>query len=90
MKSIFCNNLVFFRKEKGYTQHNMAQMLGVVDSCYANWEQGRTEPDITNIIKLCEIFEIEADYLLGIKKIDNTKNIFQFNIKQNNNINIKE
>jgi transcriptional regulator with XRE-family HTH domain len=32
----------------------------------AGWEQGYREPNIDSIKKLCEIFEISADYLLGL------------------------
>ena len=32
-----------------------------------SWEQGRTEPDIKTIVKLCKIFDVSADYLLGLE-----------------------
>lgn len=68
MKSNFSKNLIELRKESGLTQHQVAEKLNVDDSCYAKWEQGRRQPNIDNIIKLCEIFDVEADVLLGIKK----------------------
>ncbi|HBP43704.1 MAG TPA: transcriptional regulator [Clostridiales bacterium] len=63
MDKIFCNNLKICRKTSGLTQKQVADLLGVVESCYANWEQGRTEPSITFLKKLCEIFNVSLDEL---------------------------
>ncbi len=65
MDIFFCNNLKSARKGCGLTQNEVAKMLGVVESCYANWEQGRTEPSIGMLRRLCEIFDVSADELLG-------------------------
>ncbi len=63
----FNKKLKELRKESGLTQKDVAARLGVVESCYANWEQGRTEPSISAIKQLCSIFEVSADEMLGIK-----------------------
>ncbi len=42
--------------------------LGVVESCYANWEQGRTEPNIEMLRKLCELFDVCIDELINGSK----------------------
>lgn len=55
------------RKARGMTQKDVYQRLQVSPNCYASWEQGRTEPDIESLIKLCEIFEVSADHLLGLE-----------------------
>lgn len=49
------------------TQKDVYTALQVSPNCYASWEQGRTQPDIENIKKLCAIFEVSADYLLGLE-----------------------
>lgn len=46
------------------TQKQVAEKLGVVESCYANWEQGRTEPSIEMLRKLSEIFSVSIDDLI--------------------------
>lgn len=55
------------RRESGMTQKDVYTALQVSPNCYASWEQGRTQPDIENIKKLCAIFEVSADYLLGLE-----------------------
>jgi len=61
----FNENLREIRKFCGMTQKDVYTRLQVSPNCYASWEQGRTQPDIDSIKKLCKIFEVSADYLLG-------------------------
>ena len=61
----FCNNLKEIRKSNGLTQKQVAIKLNVVESCYANWEQGRTEPNIEMLRKLGEILKINLDDLIN-------------------------
>lgn len=61
----FCENLKNARKECELTQKQVALSLGVVESCYANWEQGRTEPNIEMLRKLCILFDISVDELIN-------------------------
>lgn len=66
MEKKFCDNLKTLRNIKQLTQKQVADKLGIAVSSYANWEQGRTEPDIANIYKLLTAFEIDADELFDI------------------------
>ena len=59
----FCENLKSIRKECNLTQKQVAEKMNVVESCYANWEQGRTEPNIDSIRKLAKIFNVSIDEL---------------------------
>ena len=65
MDKKFCKNLKDARKLCNLTQKQVANKLGVVESCYANWEQGRTEPNIEMLRKLGEIFKINIDDLIN-------------------------
>lgn len=62
----FNERLKEIRKDCGLTQRDVYTMLQVSPNCYASWEQGRTQPDIESIKKLCKIYEVTADYLLGL------------------------
>ena len=61
----FCKNLKEIRKLSGLTQKEVANHLNVVESCYANWEQGRTEPNVDMLRKLGKIFNISLDDLIN-------------------------
>ena len=61
----FCKNLKSARLEMGLTQKQVAMKLGVVESCYASWEQGRTEPNLEMLRKLSALLRVTIDELLN-------------------------
>ena len=65
MDKKFCQNLKEIRKSCGYTQKQVADFLKVVESCYANWEQGRTEPNIDMLRKLGHLFNVSLEELIN-------------------------
>lgn len=67
MKESFAQRLKGLRNEKNYSQREMAALLNIVQVSYLRWEQGKTEPNINNICRLCEIFNVSSDYLLGLE-----------------------
>lgn len=62
----FNETLKNIRRNQGLTQRDVYTRLGVSPNCYASWEQGRTQPDIESLKKLCVIFDVSADWLLGL------------------------
>ncbi len=62
----FNETLKNIRRNQGLTQRDVYLRLGVSPNCYASWEQGRTQPDIESLKKLCVIFDVAADWLLGL------------------------
>ena len=46
------------RKEKGYTQKQLASMLNVSDRAVSRWENGLNMPDLSLMEPLCEILGI--------------------------------
>lgn len=52
------------RKEKGITQNQLADALGVTDKAVSKWEVGEANPDISLLVKISEIFGVTVDYLL--------------------------
>lgn len=57
-------NLKTLRKAKGYTQESMASAIGVKLGAYRNLEQGINEPDNKSLIRIVELLETTADYIL--------------------------
>ena len=67
MSKIFGEKLREIRCEKGYTQQAIASILKVSKMTISAWESNKQEPDIENIQRLCFLFKISADYLLGLE-----------------------
>ena len=55
------------RKEKGLTQKQLAALVNKSETGVASWEQGLSEPCVNDIRALCVIFDVSADYLLGLE-----------------------
>ena len=53
------------RKAKGYTQQQVADMIGVSNKTLSAWEQGRSYPDIMTLPALAEIFGVTVDEILS-------------------------
>lgn len=53
------------RLAKGLTQKQLAEHLGITQKAYCFYELGEREPSVSTIIKLCDFFDISADYLIG-------------------------
>lgn len=52
------------RKAKGMTQKQLAQMLNVSDKAISRWERDESQPDLTLIPVMADIFGVTADELL--------------------------
>lgn len=62
------------RKEKGMTQLELAEKMGVTDKAVSKWERDLSLPDINSIPKLAEIFDISVDELMQVKTEMREKN----------------
>lgn len=64
-KEIFSNMLKKARIEAGYTQEEIAKILGISQITISRYEKGTREPDIETLGKLIDFYEIDANRLLG-------------------------
>lgn len=53
------------RKERGWTQEDVSQKIGVRLKTYALWESGYFNPVASNLVKLADLYGVTTDYLLG-------------------------
>lgn len=54
------------REEAKITQKVLGNKVGKSPTAVASWEQGLSEPCVNDIRTLCTIFDVSADYLLGL------------------------
>lgn len=55
------------RKEKGMTQLDLAQRLGVTDKAVSKWERDLSCPDVNSLPKLAEVLGVTVDGLMQTK-----------------------
>ena len=51
------------RKEQGLTQANLAEKLGITDRAVSKWETGRSMPDASIMLELCDLLKININEL---------------------------
>lgn len=68
------NKIKELRVEKGFTQSQLAALLGVNQTAVGKYERGELEPNIHILIRLSQIFETTVDYIIG--NTDDFGNIF--------------
>jgi transcriptional regulator with XRE-family HTH domain len=61
---LLCDKLIQLRREKGYSQEQLANMLNVSRQAVSKWEAGNSTPEIEKIINIAEIFNVSLDFLL--------------------------
>lgn len=54
-----------YRNKKKLTQQQVANIIGINRSSYANYENNRREMDNDTLLKLADLFETSVDNLLG-------------------------
>ena len=52
------------RRQRGWSQENLAERLGVTRQSVSKWESGTSVPDLDKIIGLSELFGVTTDYLI--------------------------
>lgn len=58
------------RKEKKLTQAQLAEKLNITDRAVSKWETGKSMPDSSIMLELCEILGITVNELLSGEEID--------------------
>ena len=66
MKNEYIQRIIEIRKEQGYSQKEIAEMLNTTQQQYAKYENGIQEIPTRRIIELAKLFNITTDYLLGL------------------------
>lgn len=64
-KAIFPTNLSAIMKERGTTQEALAKAIGVKRQTISLYQTGQSTPNVEQLSKIADYFEISADWLLG-------------------------
>lgn len=68
----FHENLRIAREQRGLTQKEVAESIGVAKSTYSLYESGNREPNVQTIKKIADLLKTSADKLLGLEESNQT------------------
>ena len=66
-KQTFGATISSLRREKGMTQLELAQQMGVTDKAVSKWERDLSFPDVASLPKLAEVLGTSVDELLEVR-----------------------
>lgn len=64
-KNLLSLKLIYLRKQKGYTQCEVSEILNISRSTLSKYEKGTRIPNLKTIIKLANLYNVSCDYLLS-------------------------
>ena len=56
-----------FRMSKGFTQKDVAEMLGINSVTYLHYEKEHREPPLSLLADMAKLYGVSVDFLLGLK-----------------------
>ena len=65
MREILAGRLKQCRKERGFTQREVAIYCDITEKAYQNYELMTREPRLDVLIKIADVFDVSLDYLVG-------------------------
>lgn len=68
------DNIKSLRKNKGYTQEELAARINVVRQTVSKWEKGLSVPDAEALQRLADVLEVDVKELLGAPIASEQKN----------------
>lgn len=78
--------LLEFRKKKGLSQEEAADILGVTRQTISKWETDQSTPDFDKIVPICELYNITPNELIMEKECNIVINNNISQIKENTKI----
>ena len=74
METRIAENIRSYRKQRGLTQEQLAEVLGVSVGAVYKWESKSSLPELRLIMEMADFFEVSVDALLGYQMKDNRLN----------------
>ncbi len=65
---IIAKNLSSLRKKNKLTQVQLAEKLNYSDKAISKWEKGESLPSVEVLYKLCKLYGVSMDYIVGDEK----------------------
>lgn len=66
MVPVYCRQIKNLRLTHKYTQNDVADFLSIRQEQYSKYESGNRELPLHLLVKLCRLYRVSSDYILGL------------------------
>lgn len=63
----FAENLMALRKQRGWSQEELGDKIGVTRQTISKWEMGQSTPELEKLVELSKLFQMSIDQLVGLE-----------------------
>lgn len=77
MDKPFCEKIYELRRTNNLTQIQLGKKLGVSGQAVSKWERGTNMPDAMMLYKICNVFGVTSEWLLGEDSVSSSNDIMQ-------------
>ena len=65
--NLFSVRLKELRLQHGFSQEELSEQIGIKQSSYSDWENGKFKPNYEKLEKIADLFDVSLDWLVGRK-----------------------
>jgi transcriptional regulator with XRE-family HTH domain len=80
---VFPSRLKKAREDYGLTQVEASKLLKIGRSTLANYEVGKSEPDLETLVKISLLYDIASDWLIGVTSKGGTDHLKELREERN-------
>ena len=66
----FAEHLTSLRKQRGWSQEELGNQIGVTRQTVSKWEMGQSTPELEKLVELSRLFGMSIDRLVGLEETD--------------------
>lgn len=64
----FAEHLMSLRKQRGWSQEELGDRIGVTRQTVSKWEMGQSTPELEKLVELSRLFDMSIDRLVGMER----------------------
>lgn len=64
----FAEHLTALRKQRGWSQEELGNQIGVTRQTVSKWEMGQSTPELEKLVELSRLFGMSIDQLVGLEE----------------------
>lgn len=74
----FAENLMALRKQRGWSQEELGNQIGVTRQTVSKWEMGQSTPELEKLVELSRLFGMSIDQLVGLEEPQESGGAFTY------------